>query len=103
MLLRDYHNKNENDGWIYAPELILGIEEFLKWSSVPQEIFGVKHNIYDSNLDKVFSFPKTRLSATNLDKMVVHLTNNINKYLGRNEGNGNNLVRITCTFISCNT
>ena len=90
-LLRPYHSQEEIDGRIYALELILGMEEFLKWSGTPREIF---HSVPDANgLDNAFKFPKGKMGANNLDKMVVHFINNINNYLGRNEGNGNNLIK----------
>eukprot|EP00536_Pseudo-nitzschia_multiseries_P017856 jgi/Psemu1/52906/gm1.52906_g len=65
----------EIDGHIYALELLLGMEEFLKYAGTFDEAFKEDNN-----------------GVLNLDKMVVHFINCINNYLQeQSKGEGNNL------------
>eukprot|EP00536_Pseudo-nitzschia_multiseries_P011663 jgi/Psemu1/29635/gm1.29635_g len=68
--------EEEIDGRVYALELLLGMEEFLK---------------YAGTFDQVFK--EDNKGVLNLNKMVVHFINCINNYLQRSKGEGNNLVK----------
>ena len=101
-LLTNRHTEDMIDGRIYALELILGMEEFLKWSGTTRNMFGIVSpdsqglGNDDSGLpglEDVFEYPKGTSGASNLDKMVVHFLNIINKYLTRTDGMGNNLIK----------
>eukprot|EP00536_Pseudo-nitzschia_multiseries_P011037 jgi/Psemu1/27664/gm1.27664_g len=64
------------DRRIYAIELLLGMEEFLK---------------YDGTFEQVFK--KDSKGVLNLNNMVVHFINYINNNLEQSKGEGNNLVK----------
>eukprot|EP00536_Pseudo-nitzschia_multiseries_P006440 jgi/Psemu1/15234/gm1.15234_g len=68
--------EEEIDGRIYALELLLGMEEFLKYAGTFDEVFKEDNK-----------------GVLNLDKMVVHFINCINNYLQQSKGEGNNLVK----------
>eukprot|EP00536_Pseudo-nitzschia_multiseries_P008551 jgi/Psemu1/20716/gm1.20716_g len=68
--------EEEIDGHIYALELLLGMEEFLKYAGTFDEVFKEDNK-----------------GVLNLDKMVVLFINCINNYLQQSKGEGNNLVK----------
>eukprot|EP00536_Pseudo-nitzschia_multiseries_P001167 jgi/Psemu1/2691/gm1.2691_g len=61
--------EEEIDGRIYAIELLLGMEEFLKYAGTFDEVFKEDNK-----------------GVLNLDKMVVHFINCINNYLQQSKG-----------------
>eukprot|EP00536_Pseudo-nitzschia_multiseries_P010557 jgi/Psemu1/26302/gm1.26302_g len=68
--------EEEIDGRIYALELLLDMEEFLKYAGTFDEVFKEDNK-----------------GVLNLEKMVVHFVNCINNYLHQSKGEGKNLVK----------
>jgi len=68
--------EEEIDRRIYAIELLLGMEEFLKYAGTFDEVFK-----------------QDKKGVLNVDKMVVLFINCINNNLQRSKGEGNNLVK----------
>eukprot|EP00536_Pseudo-nitzschia_multiseries_P010124 jgi/Psemu1/25075/gm1.25075_g len=68
--------EEEIDEYTYAIELLLGMEEFLKYAGTFDEVFK-----------------EDKKGVLNLDKMVVHFINCINDYLQQSKGEGSNLVK----------
>eukprot|EP00536_Pseudo-nitzschia_multiseries_P006594 jgi/Psemu1/15691/gm1.15691_g len=66
--------EEEIDERIYTLELLLGMEEFLKYAGTFDEVLKEDNK-----------------GVLNLDKMVVHFINCINNYLHQSKGEGNNL------------
>eukprot|EP00536_Pseudo-nitzschia_multiseries_P008981 jgi/Psemu1/21994/gm1.21994_g len=68
--------EDEIDRYIYAIELLLGMEEFLKYAGTFDEVFK-----------------EDKKGVLNLDKMVVCFITCINNYLQQSKGEGNNGVK----------